>query len=285
MNKRQSFILPVLLISSGLGCKQPKVNDSPAGYDLTKPIIYKMPSVLNEISGICFINGNSDTIYAEQDEEGKLFYFHPGDKEVRHTKFLKRGDYEDVAVCNGIVIMLRSDGVLFTFNISEVFNKEIENVTEHDSLLPEGEYESLYADESDGNIYILCKNCSNDKANESISGYIFHVSANGEIIKKNNFLINTESISGVNAGKNFRFKASALAQNRTTNQWYIVSSVNKMLLVTDDKWRPVHTYLLDRVLFTQPEGIAFDRENNLYISNEMGEGLNGTILKFLYNKK
>jgi uncharacterized protein YjiK len=37
-------------------------------------------------------------------------------------------------------------------------------------------------------------------------------------------------------------------------------------------------------MFKQPEGIAFDNAGNLYISNEKGNGNNGSILKFIYQK-
>src|SRR4051812_16260836 len=93
------------------------------GYDLSKPTVYKMPAVLEEISGIAFNHANADTLYAEQDEEGKVFYFPLGDAAVQHSKFSKRGDYEDLAICNGTVIMLRSDGVFFTFPLKNLGSK------------------------------------------------------------------------------------------------------------------------------------------------------------------
>src|SRR5436190_20047673 len=115
MKNMQIVFLMWLLQFAAPACTAPDVVISPPGYDLSKPKIYKMPSVLEEISGIALNHGKTDTIYAEQDEEGKLFYFHLGDTEIKHTKFSKRGDYEDVAISNGLVIMLRSDAVFFTF--------------------------------------------------------------------------------------------------------------------------------------------------------------------------
>ncbi|MBO9659008.1 MAG: hypothetical protein J7527_09300, partial [Chitinophagaceae bacterium] len=46
---------------------------TPKEYNLNKPERFAMPETLLEISGIAFNKGISDTIYAIQDEEGKLF--------------------------------------------------------------------------------------------------------------------------------------------------------------------------------------------------------------------
>src|SRR4051812_35760500 len=87
----------------------------PQHYDLGKPAVYPMPASLDEISGIAFNKGNPDTIYAEQDEDGRLFYFTPANSNAGNQKFGKKGDYEDIAICNGKVHLLRSDGTLFSF--------------------------------------------------------------------------------------------------------------------------------------------------------------------------
>ena len=285
MNKSPVFFLIQLLVLAISGCTRHGDAGSPEGYDLAKPVVYSMPSVLDEISGISFHNGNADTLYAQQDEEGKLFYFHPGDEAVNHTKFSKKGDYEDVAICNNYVVMLRSDGVLFTFPLSEIHTKETANVTEQNDLLPEGEYESMYADETNNRLYVLCKSCRDDKTDENISGHVLQVSADGKLSAVNNFSVDIKKIAALAGVKKIHFKPSALAYNRKINEWYIVSSVNKMLVTTNENWLPGHVYSLSPSLFTQPEGIAFDGQNNLYISNEIGNGQKGTVLQFLYQKK
>ena len=102
-----------------------------------------MPSVLREISGIAFDQLNSDTLFAEQDENGKVFHFKLGDRNIQATRFFKNGDFEDIAICNHYVVMLRSDGVLFSFPVSETRKPETSQVKVFENILPSGEYEGL----------------------------------------------------------------------------------------------------------------------------------------------
>jgi hypothetical protein len=285
MKNMPVLIILLLLQLTKAACTDPPKPVNPPGYDLTKPVVYRMPSVLTEISGIALNHGRADTVYAEQDEEGKLFYFHPGDAEVKHTKFSKRGDFEDVALCNGQVEMLRSDGALFTFPLADIGSKEIENAKEQQGLVPQGEYESLFADENNNSLYLLCKSCSEDKVAQLLTGYVFSVGADGVLSLKDHFSIDEKAIATLSGKAVKKFKPSGFARNPLSNQWYIISSVNKMLLVTDAQWKPLHVYPLNPVVFAQPEGIAFDKSGNLYIANEKGSAENGSLLQFVYEKK
>ena len=81
------------------------------------------------------------------------------------------------------------------------------------------------------------------------------------------------------------FRPSALAKNPLTKEWYIISAVNKLLVVTDENFKMKDSYALGGNLFNQPEGIAFDKEGNLYISNEGDDITQGNILKFIRQAK
>ncbi|HTE01278.1 MAG TPA: SdiA-regulated domain-containing protein [Mucilaginibacter sp.] len=281
-NGLKLMFLALMLVT--IACNgQPKVYTSPQGYDLNKPQVFNMPPVLNEISGIAFLNGNNSLIYAEEDETGNLYTFRLGDKNIRTTNFGKHGDYEDVAVCKGYVILLRSDGVLFTFPLSEVNKPQAGKVQKWGNILPQGEFEGLYADQLSSKLYVLCKSCSDDSKSAS-SGFIFQLQPDGSVKKAGNFSINVKAIEKIADVKKVTFRPSAIAQNPITKQWYILSSVNKALIQADAQWNIQQVHRLDPKLFKQPEGIAFDSAQNLYISNEGNNINSGTILKFIYHK-
>jgi len=250
-------------------------------YDLSDPVKFFMPNILHEISGIAFSNSD-DTIYAEQDEEGILFRFVPSTQNIIQSKFGKKGDYEDVAICHNNVIMLRSDGTLYTFPLAEVNGKHITGTREWASLLPSGEYEGLYADESANKLYVLCKHCSDENTSKEGGGSVLNIDAAGNISAAGSFDINIRQIEKASGEKKIGFHPSGLSKNKLTGEWYILSSVNKMLVVADSAWQVKEVYDLNPATFVQPEGIAFDSKNNLYISNEGSTTSSGNILKFIY---
>ncbi|MES2064990.1 MAG: SdiA-regulated domain-containing protein [Bacteroidota bacterium] len=255
---------------------------SPVGYDLNNPVKYDMPAELLEISGIAFNNGDASIIYAEQDEEGKIFYFRPGDSKIKHVKFGKAGDYEDVAILNNQAVMLRSDGSLFSFPLAEVKAGQINSVKEFKKILPTGEYEGLHAD--GGKLYALCKQCAGKDHNKECNGYIFNLAADGNITQSGTFTIDVQKIAALIGKGKLRFHPSALAKNPLTKQWYVLSSVNKLIVVLDEQWNVQQVYPISGKTFLQPEGMAFDKQGNLYISNEGDKVTNGNILLFKYKR-
>jgi uncharacterized protein YjiK len=258
---------------------------SPPGYDFSKPRRYKMSVELKEISGIAFNSGMNDTLYAEEDENGKIFHFKLGDKDIQTTRFGKRGDFEDIAICNGYFILLRSDGVLFTFPLSESRQREAQQVKSFEGLLAGGEYEGLASDEKTGKVFVLCKHCSNEKTRKAGGGTILQIDASGNLTTSGEFEINVKEIDAIAGTRKINFHPSALARNPATGEWWILSATNQILVIADETWKIKAVYPLDPTLFNQPEGMAFDNQKNLYISNERGQKSYATVLEFDWKNK
>lgn len=278
------LMIGLSLIAFSACSQTEKKFDSPAGYDFNNPIVYKMPAELMEISGIAFAPGTNDTMYAIQDEDGKIFYWKNGKPEIlSHAKFGKHGDFEDVAITNIYAFILKSDGTLIQFPRTEIASGIIRNVKEWAGLVPAGEYESLYADNEHKELYILCKTCAADKSSGTLTGYILSISDDGTIGLKSNFTINTGDLGQQKKKQKARVHPSAMAFNNKNQEWYLLSSINKKLIIADRSWNVKQAISLNSSLFPQPEGISFDSDNNLYISNEAGNSSAGTVLKFVLN--
>lgn len=252
------------------------------GYDMGDPEKFNMPGSLLEISGISFYKGLPDTIYAIQDEEGKLFRLPWKASKQQHAKFAKKGDYEDLAILNEKVYVLKSNGSLYSFPFADAVYEEIDSVKEWKAVLPAGEYESLYGDPASGNLYAICKKCEGDDPSEKVSGYI--ISAGDSVAVKGTFSIDVEQIKAFTGKVKRGFRPSAMARNPATGNWVIISAVNKLIISADSNWTIKATCPLSGNIFNQPEGIAFDNQGNLYISNEGDDISDGNILRFRKRK-
>ncbi|MNK77691.1 hypothetical protein D3C87_973000 [compost metagenome] len=302
MNHKRTFIASGLLVATaflGISCVNSNRNDKQAAstesvaadapktalpYDLANPVKYNMPHNLFEISGIVFHNGDAKEVFAIQDEDGDLFHLGLTDKTAKFTKFGGKGDYEDLAIINNFVIVLKSNGELHTFPIAGINAPEVANVVKTKDLVPKAEYEGLAADEKAGMIYVLTKDSKADAKAKSTSIYGFKVAADGTFTASGQFGISHKEIEKVSGATKSKFRPSALAKNTVTNEWYVLSSMNKLLVVTDADFKVKATYPLAGSFFNQPEGIAFDKDNNLYISNEGGTLSAGNILMFKLKK-
>jgi uncharacterized protein YjiK len=257
-----------------MACEHKSNYKSPEGYDFAKPEKHHLPERLHEISGIAFLQGNAKIFYAVNDEEGKVYYFDLTSNSFPFTKFSGKGDYEDLAIINNNrIVVLKSDGTLYVFAADVVGKKEIDTVEEFAQILPKGEYEGIAAQEN--NLFVLCKKCPTDKKNKQVTLYEI-VLMNGAIPRINNTHI--IDLSSVETEKQ-NFYPSCIAKNPISGDWYILSSVNKKLIVLNRAWILKNAYSLDPAIFRQPEGMTFSSNGDLYISNEGGERA-ATILKF-----
>lgn len=281
--RKTTVLLCMFPISALLFCAQPRTYDSPPGYNLSQPEKFILKRSLHEISGIIILSATNE-IGSIQDEDGKFYHFKLGDENYAHADFGKKGDYEDVALFNNkIIAVLRSDGTIFTFSqdmIEKTATKENKN------LLPAGEYEGMYAD--NGKLYVLCKHCPDDNQKKELSVYTLQQDKNDSshmtLQLVNHFKIDLSPLhERTEENKKPRIHPSCLAKNPLTHEWYLISSVNKLLIILDEHWKIEKHYALDPSMFRQPEGIAFDASGDLFISNEGGDG-DANILKFTYNQ-
>ncbi|RZK81955.1 MAG: SdiA-regulated family protein [Pedobacter sp.] len=245
-----------------------------------------MPSSLLEVSGIAFHNAKSEFVYSVQDEEGRVFKQKWGVKKQTHVKFASNGDFEDLAILKDKVIVLKSNGYLYTFGIEETLKQETDQVKESKKLVPKEEYESIYADQRTNKVYILCKSCEVDKKAKQVTGYVLNYDlALDSFSLDQSFKIDITKIPELNPKLKASLSPSAMTKNSLTNEWYILSSMNKLLVITDMEWNIKGVHKLNSSTFNQPEGLAFDAEYNLFISNEGDEVTDGNILKFKYGVK
>lgn len=252
-----------------------------------------LPKKLTEISGIS-IDDNGD-IFAVQDENGLIFKI-SGDK-IEETNFRKDGDYEGIEIIGEHVYVTKSSGTVY--KISNLGKTEQIREDFNDFLDDENDVEGLGYDKASNCLLLVCKGFGEGEDDGTRGIYKFDLKTN-KLQETPYFKINISDIKKEakrqaeelnheafaklikSKGDEFTFAPSAIAVHPTSKNLYMTSSRGKMLLVTNNKGEIVHLEKLDKSIHPQPEGLAFDTEGNLFISNE-GKDKEGMIYKFNYS--
>ena len=235
----------------------------PEGYDLNHPIKIILPFELDEISGIVYYPKDT-SVFAISDETGWLYKIFPDKKTAAEKwKFGKNGDYEDLQLVDSTFYILRSNGNILSVKIysSDSLDVKVFEFPEKGK----NEFESLYFDKTSGQLNLICKNCKEDNKN-TVSVWSFNPAA--QSYAPASFVIDAEKIAKQMNEKKMKFRPSAATINPLTNELFILSSVNKALVITDKNGIFKKVYPLNPAIYKQPEGITFTSSGDLLISNE-----------------
>ena len=282
------LIFSMMLFSGLAACQSPTTNNTQRATEkqevagLKADKTYVLPKKLNEISGITFLPADSQLLYAIQDESGTVYsYSLNEEKIVSEYTFADAGDYEEITTDGQYFFVLRSDGAIYSFPVDLQAAKTEVQIFE--GQLGKGEYESMSYDSESKALYVLCKTCSLDKGNPAVSGYILNVDASGKLSLKENFQINLDAVAALDGKSVKSLKPSSISKRSSSNEWYVLSSIDKLLLITDDTFQPKRVIRFEKKQFEQPEGITFDKENRMFISSEKNKAKNALL--FQYNKQ
>lgn len=243
---------------------------------------WELPEELEEVSALVML-GNS-RVACIQDEEGKIFIYNLKAAEIeKEIEFADDGDYEGLAIDNEDAYVLRSDGVLF--EVDDYENEDPDVKKYETSLTAHQNTEGLCLDKANNRLLIAIKD--EEKDDEKYKGiYAFNLTSK-KLVKNPVYKINLEDPIFDRLDVNQLIKKmspSDLAIHPGTGDFYVVDGRRPKLLILSPSGEPKELYLLDHDDFHQPEGIGFDANGNLYISNE-GHGNPPDILKVKLMKK
>lgn len=268
------FFLIVLFISCD-DKKEPM--SSPEGYDLNNPITVKLPLELDEISGLSYY-AKDKSIFAINDEKGQLYKITPfPELQVRHWKFSSKADYEDIVLKDSTFYILQSRGVISVVN----FYAE-DTISTIDVPFPfpgKMEFESLFYNAQINRLQLICKNCEEDKKRK-ITVFTFDPQTN--LFDDSSKVFDVTSVFDA-MGDKFHLRASAASVHPITGELYVISAINKLLLVFDKNNKIKSFHKLDPV-FKQPEGLTFSDNGTLIISNEAADVGSANLMMFNYKK-
>jgi len=264
-----------------------QIKDSILPYNLSKPSKkFKMPDDLGEISGLSY--GGADKFACIQDNKGIMYLFDIKKREVTYTyKFGKAKDCEDVAVVNNTAYVLQSNGHIWQigdFDKNNSFEKKNHKIKKYKPLLlsKENNTEGLAFDRESNSLLIACKGSQDlEKQGIYLKGkkaiYRFDLSTK-KLSAKPAYAIDLGHLDNGN------FEISGIAVHPITGNIYVITSVGKMLVVLNQEGKVIAAKQLDKKIFKQPEGICFNPDGDLFISNESKDKGKANILKFKYRQ-
>ena len=297
MNRILPLLLAAFLISCGTSENKSvkKDKDDKQRLEPKGGKLYTLPKELLEISGISFVSEN--IVVSIQDEEGVLYFYDlTKEKIVNKYEFWKGKDYEDLAVVGKDLWIVNSSGALYEIknfnngpskpNVYKTVLKEENNIEglaydrKNNRLLLAVKDISLDGNEDQKDIYAfdLKSKTLNQKAVYSIKLSEIEKFFEGDKIEEFSKKI-LKAVGNQNLNKVFR--TSALGFHPLTGELYVLSSLNNIIAVIDNKGSITKILELDGKEFIQPEGLAFTSDGRLFISNE-GKGKQANIIELKY---
>ncbi len=253
---------------------------SPEGYNLNKPIVSKLPAILDEISGIVFYPKDK-SLFAIHDERGWLYKIYTDkSNKIEKWKYATGADFEDITLVDSMFFAIKSNGSITAFTFKKTDSPIVKTFK-----LPKTdkrEFETLYYDSVRQELLMVCKDCESDEKNMT-SVFAFDYKQM-KYLDSPVFYIDAKHIEKKLGIKMSKFKPSAGAINPRTGDLFMIASVNKILVVADHDGKVKDVFQLDPKLFKQPEGLAFTPSGDLLISNESAGIGPATIVLFKYKE-
>lgn len=281
-------------------------------YDVSNPTeTFSLDVALREISGLTISPDNSQ-LACLQDESGQLFYLDKKTgKATPSVIFQNSGDFEGIEFVKDTLWATTSKGKLFKiWNLEKTpFDVQIFKI----ESLKQANIEGLGYDALNHRLLLSAKGDKNDGAslrtvwafdlknqtpspNNRDFGSVSTVSKAFDIQlsgfqaflkdktdksyeKLNKDYVEKPTPSG------FEFGPSGIAVHPLNGHIYIVSATNRTLIVLSAEGKVLEMVKLDKTLFPQPEGLCFDADGTMYISNEAKDNPNANLLVFKMQSK
>lgn len=263
-----------------VSCKPKKyVYKSPPHYNFSQALPIKLDLKIKEISGVVWDN-HKDEFIAHNDEKGTIYYLDKNNGDiVRDFQFTPaKGDYEDIAIANDAVYVLRSDGMLFRIVADSAGSQKSFDLGQIE-LSGKNDFETLYYDADRRALILICKNCERDEK-KVVSAFAYYPDSIG-FVNKPIYSIDVAKVKELSPRETSRFQPSAARMHPVLKKLFILSSASNQLVIADTSGNVEGVYMLAKKLFPQAEGLTFKTNGEMFIANEALSS-KAVLLKFNY---
>lgn len=279
--KHLAYVFLIAILFLACSAKKPASSGN-SRYDLLHPYVIKLPANLAEISGIVYYPKDS-SVFAIEDEGGVFYKIYLNrNNEIKKWKFDKKHDFEDLVLLDSIFYILVSNGDIEALKFGTGDSITSNKFTFPGAGKKTNEFESLYYDDSLQQLVLLCKDCEAD-SKKTVSAWGYNITT--QLYSPSVFTFDVQQVNQKIGEQKIKLKPSATAINPVTNELYILSSINHLLIVTDRDGKFKEVFELDPAIYKQPEGMAFTPAGDLIISNESHETGLANILVIKNKKK
>ena len=302
------LVLPVevdLQNDTIIASKEVSHDDFHIEFNLEEPDqTFELPKELIEISGLSF-DPSFEKLYAVQDENGIIFIIDKITGEVEQKiDFHKDGDYEGIEVVGEKVFVVKSTGTVYEVKNLGQEDQEMEKYNLF--LSRENDVEGLCYDPSKNLLLMACKGVPASGESFEIIRYkkvvygfdlstndidsmpVYNIQLDGiqKCIHTSSAIKNTEELKACFSyeEEDMNFNPSGIAIHPQTQNVFLLSSAGKTIIVLNYEGEVIYVERLNKKIHRQPEGIAFDKDGTLYISNEGGKDKPAKIYRFNYKK-
>ncbi|MEZ5055616.1 MAG: SdiA-regulated domain-containing protein [Saprospiraceae bacterium] len=265
-------------------------------YEMFEPeVVFELPESLKEISGLTILP-DSNLLAAVQDEVGVVYFINKIDgKVVKEVAFWGDGDFEGIEAVGEKIYTVKSNGDVFV--IEDYLSDSVKSDRIKTFLNKDANVEGLGYNETTKKLLMACKGIPDGLDDDQKNIYSFDIETleidttpssyvNLQMVR--NYLGSEEItpyaekiMDKINPDEGgFTFAPSAIAQHPITEEFYILSSVGKLLMVLSAEGEINYIEKLDKKILPQPEGICFEKNGTMWISSEGKKSGNGTVLKY-----
>ncbi|WP_179022191.1 SdiA-regulated domain-containing protein [Winogradskyella forsetii] len=229
---------------------------------------WELPEILNEVSGISWLSEN--TIACVEDEDGIIFIYDlKKQKIIQQILFAGVGDYEGITVNGDDAYVMRSDGLIY--EVLRFRESEPTISTFQTEFTADNNIETLALDIKRKSLIVTPKD--RDRS-DNFKG-LYYISLNSRMMDATPAVrINMDdaALKDFQKKKVYRtFNPSDVAIHPKTGQYYVLEGRNPKLVILDSDGTIEKVIELDTNDFAQPEGITFNPDGRLFISNEAGK--------------
>ena len=262
-------------------CKPKKfVYKSPPHYDFGQPVEFKLDILIKEISGVIW-DTHKNQFIAHNDEKPQVYFLDRGAGTIMGAPFVfneSKGDYEDIAMINEDIYVLRSDGAIFKIGMDSTGKRHSSDLGKI-GLSDKNDFETLYYDPEIKALVMLCKNCGSDDK-KTVSAFAYYPDSIGFVITPL-YQIDAAKIKELSPRETSKFQPSSARVHPVLKKLFIISSASNQLVIAGTNGEVEGVYMLAKKLFPQPEGLTFKSNGEMFIANE-GVTSKATLLKFIY---